>query len=868
MQRLPLAILALLLLTLLWWLFAADRSPAPPAAPTNPAQTTAPRPRAAPSDAAQAPASSTAERTDTQSAATAAPAGADEVRGPQADVLVRDRDSQRPVAGAEVRWVPAPAMLARGRPRGDLVAEMRLADDYQAATQGTADVYITDADGRARVPAPAGGAIVTVRHQDSYGEAMIRGTRPTAVWLAPDRTLRVRVVDAAGATQAGASVALTRPGHDTARRGPPSAFVRETDEQGIATWHHAQRLLWSVYDDLDSARVAKWQVAIQHAGLAPEPTDVDTSALPADPITLTLPSSGDLRVRLLVAGKPLRLPEWAFPPGYALLQEGTGRPISGRRRMRRADQDGWIEFRGVGLGKTFSLGQRGWQCEVEGPQAAGETVAHEVELGEQFPFVSAKLIGLDSAPVVGGDADLVLLDEEDQMLTSLSAAVEASGRVCIMVPPRIELGEVAGLQLRWRGEGEEELASPTQAATLRGGVNDLGALPLRPRPLAVAGHVELDTPDTRVQRLEIERFRAPADGAAGEWDYYRNLTVELAPDRTFAAHGELGEGRYRLKAVGSNLVSAPVEFTRGQRDVVVRAGSGCSLEVHCQVPDSLRLGQLLVEVVHADGEAHSVTPFPRPDRPGFVIGTTSQLAPGTCDVELRWQDRGSDPLHTISGVALQSTEEPTKVEVDVRPYLTQLEVELRVAGGADLPHGAGLFAGPPPADGTWIGEPLKVGRKTVSMRRGFGQLTVAAPGCRPAQVQPSQGALQVTLEPWPTATVTVSGLETLPPDTITRLAATVPEGGDDGRQYWMSSVGGRVRDLLEGGSDSGTLTDGRMSVRVGLRPLALAVTVAPPDSDERIPVRALSITEIAGPGDLVVTVPPEEAARLLEALRK
>lgn len=126
----------------------------------------------------------------------------------------------------------------------------------------------------------------------------------------------------------------------------------------------------------------------------------------------------------------------------------------------------------------------------------------------------------------------------------------------------------------------------------------------------------------------------------------------------------------------------------------------------------------------------------------------------------------------------------------------------------------------------------------------------------------------MTLEPWPTATVTVSGLETLPPDTITRLAATVPEGGDDGRQYWMSSVGGRVRDLLEGGSDSGTLTDGRMSVRVGLRPLALAVTVAPPDSDERIPVRALSITEIAGPGDLVVTVPPEEAARLLEALRK
>lgn len=868
MQRLVLAVVSALVAVALWWAFS-DSSTRP---------TTAPPAGVAGLDPTAAADSSTGRDTQPQRSdpgierAEVSPGAYSGQRAPEGsswvDLQVFDRETRRPVAGAEVRWAPELAPSVGGRIVGDLMEMVRNANDRELRTRASGSVCFTDSEGRARVllrdrvpGEPPTALSVTARHEGRYGQAVLRGKRPQKVWLSQDVAVEVRVVDAAGAPRPGVAVALTRVNAGDARSRTPLASVRETDDRGVATWKHAQQLRWEVYDDPDSPPVALWRIAIANAGVDAEALEVDPSALPSEPLTITLPDTGGLRVRLLAASAPFPIPQNNFPPGYATLTEQPERTRGGIRRMRRADPDGWITFGDVGLGQSYTIGQRSWRCEVAGPEEPGEVVEHVVELSERFPFVVATLIGLDSAPIVGGSCALALIHESGEELDVLSAPVEDGGRVRIMAAPQTALPDADRVELRWRREGAPELRATLTSPELGDGLNDLGPVPLRPIAAAVAGRVELDDAGGQLRSLYVERYQETEDGRA-YWRRQMDVKVALTADGTFEGKGELKPGRYRVNASSDNLICPPVEFFPGQRDVVVRGSTGCRAEVALRTPEPMRLGQLLVALVDQRGEREEVLPFPEEGQPGRMAARTTQLAPGTYDVSIRWRDRKSSPLHTVSGVEIRAVGDVTKVEIDVRPFLQQFEVELRLADGAALSSDAGLFSGEPPAGGTWWGEPLQVGRQRVTRPVGFPRLTVAAWGFRPETITPGEGPIQVTLQPWPTATVRVSGLEALPAGTVTRLHANVPASNDEARQFWLSSFGGKVRDLLEGGSSTEELVDGVAEVPFGGRPLSLSVTVTNAGADEQVQVQGLSVTELSAPGAYVVSVPAEEAERL------
>lgn len=210
-------------------------------------------------------------------------------------VCVVDAGTNAPIVGATVSVTDSNAIARELSERGigfDTIEGLRLRRERAVEAE-------TGADGSRHFASPPEHALVEARSGDNWAFTVVNQVpedRVVTLKLAPDRALLVRVVDAGGAPVGGVPVALRR--EVDAR---PSFTWKWTDTRagtGLATFLHFQRRL---------AQGPGWHALFAFPVRDPVSTPVGELTPLEPPITLVLPDTGRLRVRLRTADG--RLPD-------------------------------------------------------------------------------------------------------------------------------------------------------------------------------------------------------------------------------------------------------------------------------------------------------------------------------------------------------------------------------------------------------------------------------------------------------------------------------------------------------------------------------------------------------------------------------
>ncbi|MEQ1634126.1 MAG: hypothetical protein ABL997_17235, partial [Planctomycetota bacterium] len=200
------------------------------------------------------------------------------------------------------------------------------------------------------------------------------------------------------------------------------------------------------------------------------------------------------------------------------------------------------------------------------------------DLATMAAAVGGRVLSVEGAPCAGQ----TVLAEWDSDLSSTRRliALDRDGRFFAVLglphqgrTPRLR-------KMTIRPIGADAAAQVTvEPRALEVGRNELGDLRLAVQPLVVAGRFEPDTPGPVHAGPRIERLLESADARpVARWQRVDDLAVSAPRTNTFDVHGIVPPGRYRV-CVETELVPVdPVEFTLGQRDLVIpiRRGTPCS----------------------------------------------------------------------------------------------------------------------------------------------------------------------------------------------------------------------------------------------------------------------------------------------------
>ncbi len=307
-------------------------------------------------------------------------------------VCVLDGSTQAAVPGARVSvtdWDALRRALAAEGVGLDTLAGQRLRPAHSVEAR-------TGADGCVFIATPPVHALVEARSRNDWAtEYVFKIPEENCVTLklGPDRVLEVRVVDAAGSPAGGVPVALRRP---TEVRPFDFKWTDTQAQTGVAAFLHFQRRL---------AQGIGWQVllAFPVRDQRSIPVDGDTPIEP--PLTLVLPDTGRMRVRVraLDGGIPdLQGVELHLD---ASEQDGAARLWpDGPWAQPKLDAAGealvpWI---GLGLQLKAALLEQGQELvarSIAGPVRAGEELLCEIVLPRATPtFVTGRFVLRDGRP--------------------------------------------------------------------------------------------------------------------------------------------------------------------------------------------------------------------------------------------------------------------------------------------------------------------------------------------------------------------------------------------------------------------------------------------------------------------------------------
>jgi hypothetical protein len=817
------------------------------------------------------------ERRD--AAAGEAPAGAPPIPADAVwtDVVVVDRVTRAPVPGADVCWrddtcdarVEALPFEVRGGYWDDPV---RIADAFGWRAR-------TDARGCVRVHVHPEGTVAYARADGRYGELQVATAelvrlreRAIELPLDPDLELLVRVVDAANRAAAGVPVGMdlspvTRFGGD------------DTDANGEVRFRHLQQQLGR--DDRGACVDAAARVSVRIAGLKETCTaEVSALALPREGVVLTLPPTGEMHVHVLHPGRRVEHVGARFWIG-AVDDYDARDDASGRSRH----PDGVVRFPFVPLGRTFTVGVEVGDLElhraVAGPTRAGETIVATFEVPHDAVALTGRLLDEDGRPLANHDAGLALSAD---LVTSRQngwqlLATDAGGRFVLHVraaetpEPGAEAEpiELRAFTVKLRRGPLDVVHAEVAGRTLRPGVNEIGDLRLAPLPLLVSGRVRFDrAPVHASPRFVVERW-IDADAERPGWWQAEHELVELTDDEgRFVVRGTTWPGRLRLNFAPFR---EPIEFERGTEGLQVELVRGHALTVWCLLPDELNARVLQYSLSrHGEPDADFVgfddpwTPQPEATHQGLPAGRYT--------VRVR-HAQTRDVLATATDVVLPPGNGGFEcdVELDLRAKLAPLRLRL-------VERGAG------PIDGetfVFVDQTIDAGLRHGTAIRGHEALLVVparpldvlvvAPAFRPLQLRGVTGAVDVALERWSVAPVTVEGIPELGErawlklslgDTAADDAAEPSVGYDDG------GGGGRASLSHVLGSSAATLVlehDGPIELRAADAPRAVVATLLQRGKPESAVTVRPSVVA-AGTAPVTLRVDPDEIRRALAGTPK
>lgn len=869
MARAGIAVLVLLLALAGWWLLAPDEQHAPSAAPG------ASTPRDEQVIAVPAADVPLVTRTNAPDApATQPPVPTQAI---WLDVLVVDKLTSRPVAGATAVWCDETqdAMVA-GLPQAEQEALHRDGEDMARRFGWHGH---SNREGRLRIHLGKTSTTVFVRAGTRYGMGHFdQGQDPPPeghrILVEDDVTVRVRVLDALERPAARVPVLLEPFDPDT-REPVLTGNHLDSDHQGIATFTHLQALQTFPSGKHRGKRVAHWVVRLVIPHVALEPVLVDAQAPPAEPVELRLPASGRLKMRATFAGE--------------VPQERTSFALGGGPHpwLVQPDADRWTRFGHVPLGKLWSvsawIGGGFWQFELTGPTVQDQEVAASFEL-DHVVALTGRILDEDGTPL-GGQ---MVMAAFDATFTSGDSTVPtgADGRFLWLlgrhVPDPKSAPKLQWLAFERRMPGSKPLRVIVPPRDLVPGRNELGDLRLGVDALVVSGRISFDKPGHVPTWLQIQRH-GEAKGRSGvptaKWDQVGGLQTDIQEDGSFEVRGALEPGRYRILVPPLNsLPVEPVEFTPGATDVLIAFRRGSTLTATCRVPAGLETRLQLRLQPRDVPSATGAERFANHRNPlvGRIVEPHGELT------QYRWsilesgtytllvEGRGfPEPFLTIDDVVVPAAEggDPRLRDCDLRPSIDALRVRLHATGLQE--RECCLFPQPQAEDRDWSGFAISTGETVLPLPKRPVDLLFAAPGMRPVRVRGARGQVEVTLENWLTVELRFPGTNALPPGAKLLVSASDRPPGPPPRRntrYLTDGGSGTLEQLLQPPPVASEVKDGMATVTIGEGATSLWIFLQL--GNRGAVLRQVSPAVVIAGGPVTVQLSADEIRTTLESLQR
>lgn len=743
-----------------------------------------------------------------------------------------------------------------------------------------------NAEGKARVTMSKDWTNVAVTHGALYGELTLRDNSvPPAggyrVELAPDRNVRVRVLDERGEPCADVPVGLVAvDSADADNVLTQHGTLAHTDAHGLATIPHLQTKCefdvdgamgwrWRFFgfrrrDDGTPPPKPIWHVRALVLGSRDPGVPFDVAAPPTEPVELRLPPTGKLRVRAESAGKPVA----SFGRAYASKILGATQENSHDLdvgKMAKAEADGCARFALVALGVRYSIhsdADGGIQAECVGPTAPGQEVDVLLRPPTDAVILSGRLLTSDRQPARNVRMSVRAVGENLWMHEA--AKTDADGRFTVnlgsveepQVATKLWLDTIVKDAMPQRGE--------IAGRALRNGREEVGDVVLGDAPLLVAGVVHAaGKPFAGEAHLMVQRRMPPREGQReGEWQWIDGQYAHKGKDGRFAVRGVLEPGEHRLVVRCENALPVePIPFRLGADDLKVELQPGGRLAASALLPPKTPTQQLRFTLVPSKPPA-AATADPDAPRTSLTAGIDldaqgradvrwDTLPPDTYTLRIELWTQGRE-LMAIPDVVVPppATPDPRLVDIDLRASLRVVELAVRGADGKQLDecYGAAFVTN---ATGGWRGETFWEDTSELLLAPGPYELLVCVNGFRPLPVRGDGARVEARVEAWPTVAVRVTGAPKLPERATVRVWFTGPKqpeakyetswsNGD--RSEYLQPNGGHV--VAENGVANVPIGDGPHTLHVGLFndegggeiPLAQPVTVLPNQTEVAVSV--------------------------------
>lgn len=397
-----------------------------------------------------------------------------------------------------------------------------------------------DEKGRVVLPGTSSGALLVIA-------AGLRGyhewdrpleERVLRLVLESERELRVRVIDHRGRPQPGVRVAIVREfeGRSIAM------LTRQTAREGLATFAMVRRVLGSA-----TRGAPRHFVTLGFPCEEPPRVALDPENLPAEPLTLELPPTGSVEVRVLdERGSPLG--------EVANCSVGRMLPAEGGERVFQPDQNERLvgssaTFSHVGVGTRLAIQLSGSREradlveEHDGPSRPGElrritirwTDRYPVLLGEAVDGSGERLKGFRGRYTVWGP-------ERGSGGPPLTTDGLGRFRLVIASPLEAQPGRYVECELYARGGQAPLYTRMDLSGELAPGETDLGSVTFRPKPELVTGTVR----DVSGEAMTGVHLRVMVEGDADRRS--ASMTATSLQGGEFTIYGAV-EGSFDLVAV-------------------------------------------------------------------------------------------------------------------------------------------------------------------------------------------------------------------------------------------------------------------------------------------------------------------------------
>ncbi len=794
-------------------------------------------------------------------------------------VLVIDKATREPVAGADVGWV--------GENFEKYTAEQNLIDPDSMFLWRSIDLQVdragwrttTDEHGIARVTFKEWTTVIAT-DAGRFARLTLRENTVAppggyVLELMPDLALTVQVLDEGGEPAAGVLLAVGI--HDDPEQ--PQHFwgwgpIARTDADGRAVLRHLQQLLEE--EDTEPAgavRTPRWCARTYIPGYDDPGIPFTLDALPAEPIVLRLPACGSVRLRAEIAGRPA--PGFVSASLVQCIEQPNYRPDTAQL-YRPIAADGWVRFPHIPLGREF-IGSSNTNGDLStrfvGPIARGQEVMVRITPENDTMVLGGRMLTGDRQPIRNGS--FVLMADGQNVNTYQNFRTDEQGRFLVAVGESRDDNHVDTLRFEYQRYAEPSLRIDLPGRTLRPGVEDLGDLTVSGGKLVVAGtFVDDSGPLHKNVSFWVEHFEptaAPNEAWQGTTDTMQHQ------DKTghFEVRGEVPAGRLRLAfASHDQLPMEPIEFEAGNEHLEVRIDTGHQLAATILLTTGMPQEGLyaVLQPVQPDPDPAAA----RRDEDRFRVEPWSEdgerrnlqweaLRAGSYTLSVYLWTR-AQPLLVIPDVMVPGPTggDPRLADIDLRAAVRTVLLCLFDDTGTPLesPGGVAFAVGQDPGS-TWQGTQLwEAKTKVLVPASGSTELLVAVQDHRPRMVAVNGAELDVRLDPWPTLEVVLTGVPTLP-EKVRLLAHLQPKSPNEApyRSQWSS---GRRGEMFDVGESRVAVAAGRATVPIGEGPHRVVLELV--DNHRRIELSGIEPGVVLPNSERVfVTVP---AAQWTAALAK